>query len=100
MAKWAEVKARWGWLEEHLADDEPVVFKLPRREAKKRIQNTEGRKRISFMSDSLGYSRFHARKEAWMLELGENSSLFAEALDAAMKDFDIRLWKEKHDGAA
>lgn len=97
MPKWADVKARWQWLKDNLPDDEPVLFKLPRREARKRIKNDEGRKRVSFITDALGYSRFHARKEAWFMELGENSTLFAEALDAAMAEFDLRTWKENHD---
>ena len=46
MPRWAEVKARWPWLLEHLSDDEPVLFKLPRREARKRIENKEKRHRI------------------------------------------------------
>lgn len=97
MPKWSEVKARWQWLKDNLPDDEPVLFKLPRREARKRIRNDEGRKRISFMSDVLGYQRFHARKEAWFMELGENTSLFSEALDDCMAEFDIRGWRKRRE---
>jgi len=79
---------------EHMPDDEPVVF--PRRNAKKRIANQEKRKRIIFDTDELGYSRFHARKEAWLKAiLHENPTLFAEALDAAMLTFDVVGWYEQ-----
>jgi hypothetical protein len=41
------------------------------------------------------YARFHARREAWMLELQDNPSLFNEALDKAMETFDVRGFKEE-----
>ena len=91
--KFGELKAHWAWMLKNMADDEPVVF--PRRQAKKRVANQEKRKRIIFDTDELGYSRFHARKEAWLLELEDNPSLFAEALDKAMETFDIRGWLEE-----
>lgn len=91
--KWSEFKAHLPWFMEHMSDDEPLVF--PRRTAKKRVANNEKRKRIIFDTDELGYSRFHARKEAWLLELADNPSLFAEALDKAMETFDIRGWLEE-----
>lgn len=94
--KFSELKAHWPWMLEHMADDEPVVF--PRRQAKKRVANKEHRKRIIFDTDELGYSRFHARREAWLLELGDNPSLFAEALDKAMETFDIRGWMDAKEG--
>ena len=93
--KFAELKANWPWMLAHMPDDEPVTF--PRRAAKKRIANKEHRKRVIFDTDELGYSRFHSRREAWLLELKDNPSLFAEALDEAMKTFDVRSWKEKQE---
>ena len=91
--KFAELKAHWPWMLKHMADDEPVIF--PRRNAKRRIANKEKRRRIIFDTDEVGYARFHARREAWMLELTDNPSLFNEALDAAMATFDIRGWLEE-----
>lgn len=92
--KFGELKANWPWMLKNMSDDEPVVF--PRRKAKQRVQNQEKRRRIIFDTDELGYSRFHARREAWLRELHDNPSLFAEALDEAMKDFDLRTWFELH----
>ena len=94
MAKWADVRERWSWLNANLADDEPVVFKLPRREAKKRIRNTEKKHRITMVTDEQNYSEFHAMKEAYMLELGENPTMVVQAIVEAMKTFDVRGWKE------
>jgi hypothetical protein len=96
--KFGELKANWQWMLTHMGDDEPVVF--PRRTARRRIANKEKRRRIIFDTDELGYSRFHARKEAWLLELGDNPSLFAQALDECMAEFDLRGWVEKKEQSA
>ena len=61
-------------------------------EAKKRIKNEDKRRRIVLTTDEHSYSQFHARKEAWLLELEENPTLFMLALDEAMKEFDVRGW--------
>lgn len=97
MAKWGEVKARWPWLLDHLQDDEPVVFKLPRREARKRINNLEKRRRVVLVTDEQNYSELHAMREAFMLELDENPTLVTLAIIEAMKAFDVRGWKEAHE---
>ena len=91
--KWSEFKAHLPWFMANMSDDEPLVF--PRRQAKKRIANREHRKRIIFDTDPLGYQRFHARREAWLLELADNPTLFAEALDKAMETFDVRGFLEQ-----
>lgn len=91
--KFGELKAHWPWMVEHMPEDEPVCF--PRRNARKRVANKEKRKRIIFDTDELGYSRFHARREAWLLELADNPSFFSEALDKAMETFDVRGWLEE-----
>ena len=96
MAKWGEVKARWSWLNNNLSDDEPVVFKLPRREARKRIQNIEKRRRIVLVTDEQNYSELHAMREAYMLELNENPTLVTQAIIEAMKAFDVRGWKDSN----
>jgi hypothetical protein len=92
MAKWGEIKARWGWLNDHLADDEPVVFKLPRREARKRIENIEKRRRITLTTDEHNYTEFHVWREAYMHTLGENPTLVTQAIIQAMKEFDVKGW--------
>lgn len=97
MAKWAEVKARWQWLNEHLADDEPVVFKLPRREARKRIENKEKKRRITLQTDEQNYSEFQVWNEAYMQTCGENPTLRTQAIIEAMKAFDLKGWlAEQH----
>lgn len=83
--------------------DEPwSQIRFPRQEAKKNIANEKKSKRIVVITDPLGFSRFHARKEAWMLEpeMKENPTLFSEALDVAMETFDVRGWLEERAIAA
>ena len=94
MAKWAEVKARWSWLCENISDDEPVVFKLPRREARKRIINAEKKHRVVLVTDEQNYKEFHALREAYMQTLDENPTLVMHAIVEAMKEFDVKGWKE------
>jgi hypothetical protein len=95
MPRWGEVKARWPWLLEHLSDDEPVLFKLPRREARKRIENKEKRHRIVMNVDETTYSEFAVWREAYMSKLDENPVLFGYALIQAMKEFDLLAWKQE-----
>ena len=101
MPKGEELKGMIPWIIANVQDDEPFVLRFPRREAKRRIENVEKRKRISFMSDEKGYEKFHLRKEAWMLAaLHENPSLFASALEAAMEEFDVKGWFERQNREA
>ena len=95
MPRWAEVKARWPWLLEHLSDDEPVLFKLPRREARKRIENKEKRHRIVLNVDETTYTEFHVWREAYMHTLEENPTLVGHAIVQAMKEFDVMVWKQE-----
>ena len=102
MAKWGEIKARWGWLRDNLPDDEPVVFKLPRREARKRVKNTENRKRIVFSADPTTYSAFHQHKEIVMRELEENPTMFGVFITDLLKGFAerpelIAHWRRLHE---
>lgn len=86
---------------ERVPEDEPwSQIRFPRQEAKKRISNEKQSKRVVIVMDPLAFSRWHAHKEAWMLEpkMKENPSLFKEAVEAAMDTFDVRGWlKEKAD---
>lgn len=84
---------------ERVPDDEPwSQIRFPRQESKKNIENKKQSKRVVIVMDPLAFSRWHARKEAWMLEpeMKENPSLFKEAVEAAMDTFDIRGWLEEH----
>ena len=94
MPKWGEVKARWPWLLSNLQDDEPVLFKLPRREAKRNIKNLEKCKRIFIGTDEQNFAEFAAIKEAYMLALHENPTLVVHAMIQAMRTFDVRGWYE------
>jgi hypothetical protein len=81
---------------ERVPADEPwSQIRFPRQDAKRKIRNESQSKRIVIITDPLGFSRFHARKEAWLLELADNPSLFAEALDKAMETFDVRGFLEE-----
>jgi hypothetical protein len=100
MPRWAEVKARWAWLNDHLADDEPVVFKLPRREARKRIANVEKRKRITFAADEQTFAEFHAERERILRVLDENPTLFGLYLVTCLRHWsndEIAAWKAEHE---
>ena len=93
--KFSELKAHWAWMLEHMPDDEPVVF--PRRAAKKRIANQEKRKRVIFDTDPQTYSEWQAQREAWMLELADNPTLFGHAMLTAMREFDLKGWIEQQE---
>jgi len=99
MPKWSEERERLRWLikEGKLQDDEPCKVLFPRMDAKKRIQNKEKSKRIVMQTDEQNYSEFHAMREAYTLELGENPTLVMLAIIEAMKTFDVRGWKEQRD---
>ncbi len=94
MARWSEVKARWQWLCDNLELDEPVVFKLPRREARKRIINKDQKRRIIMSTDPQNYAEFMALREAYMRYCDENPTQVMLAITEAMKCFDLKGWLE------
>jgi hypothetical protein len=96
----AEEFARMKWLKENgkVQDDERCKIIFPRLDAKERIRNEKKQRRIVLVTDEYSYSQFHARKEAWMLALENNPSLFMTALDAAMAGFNVIGWKEEQEG--
>jgi len=99
--KGSELKAMLGWIKQNVQDNEPVLLKFPRREARKRICNTENRKRIAFTVDPVTYVAFHAEKERLMAKMGDNPVLFGLFLTDVMKGFTEELldrWMEIHEG--
>jgi hypothetical protein len=96
MPKGSELKAMIGWIQANVQDDEPFVLRFPRRESRRRIQNTEKRRRITMATDEQNYAEFHAMREAYMLELNENPTLVTQAIIEAMKAFDVRGWKDSN----
>ena len=74
--------------------EQPCKVVLPKLDARERIRNERKKRRVVLVTDEFGFSQFHARKEAWMLELDNNPSTFMAALDAAMGGFDVKGWKE------
>jgi len=91
--RWDEFLANIERYKRALPPDEPIV--LTRKEAQRRRANKEQRKRVIFDADPQGYAEFHAMREAWMGELGENPTLFLNAMLTAMKTFDVRGWHEE-----
>jgi hypothetical protein len=92
MPKGSELKAMLGWIERNVQDDEPVVLRFPRREASRRIENVEKRRRITLVTDEANYTEFHLWREAYMRVLGENPTLVTQAIIEAMKAFDVKDW--------
>jgi hypothetical protein len=101
MPSFSEEFARMKWLKDNgkVQDDERCKIIFPRLDAKERIRNEKKQRRIVLVTDEFGFSQFHARKEAWMLALENNPSLFMTALDAAMSQFDVRGWKERQESS-
>lgn len=62
--RWGEAKPHLARLlaEDKLPDDEPLVLKFPRKEARKRIKNTEKRKRVCWEATPENFSAFHAAR--------------------------------------
>ena|SRR5579864_7225997 len=92
---WEELCNNFERYKKILPPDEKVVF--PRREALKRIANKEKRHRISFDADETTYEEFWAIWEAWMRELDENPTLVKHGIIKALKEFDVRGWKEQQE---
>jgi hypothetical protein len=92
--------ARIHWLikEGKITGEDRCKLVCPKIDAKERIRNEKKQRRIVLVTDEFGFSQFHARKEAWMLSLDNNPSLFMTALDAAMSQFDVMGWKEEQEG--
>lgn len=72
---------RWGEAKPHLArllaegrldDDEPIVLKFPRKEARKRIRNTEARKRVCWVSTPENFSLWHQARSYVIDSVGGN----------------------------
>jgi hypothetical protein len=99
MPKGSELKAMLGWIRENVQDDEPFVLRFPRREAKRRIQNVEKRRRITLATDEANYTEFHVWRGAYMHTLGENPTLVTQAIIEAMKAFDLKGWYERQSDA-
>lgn len=97
--KGAELKAMRTWIEQNIGDDEPVLLKFPRREARKRIQNKEKSKRIVITTDEQNFSEFHAIREAYMHFCEENPTLVGLAIISAMKAFDLKGFLEEMNAA-
>lgn len=102
MPKFNQELARMLWLKDQLGFDtsQPCKVVLPKLDARERIRNERKKRRIVLVTDEFGFSQFHARKEAWMLALDNNPVTFMAALDEAMKEFNVKGWKEKQEAAS
>lgn len=74
--RWGEAKPHLRTLlaEDRLADDEPIVLKFPRKEARRRIRNTERKCRVCWVATPENFSAFHAAR-AHVLEVVGNPTL-------------------------
>ena len=100
MPKGSELKGMTGWILANVQDDEPFILRFPRREAKRRIENVEKRRRITLTTDEHNYTEFHVWREAYMHTLGENPTLVTQAIIQAMKEFDVKGWYEEQNREA
>ena len=91
-----EERERLKWLirEGKINDDTRVKVVIPSIDVHERIRNERKIRRIQINTDEHGVSQFAAIKEAWMLELEQNPSLFFSAFIAALSTIDVRGYKE------
>lgn len=94
MTRWAEVK-------DHLAlcikdgripDDEPIVLKFPRQLAKRRIVNTEKRRKVCWVATPENYSAFHAAR-AHVLEVVGNPTLADQLISEVISRVPDQTWQ-------
>lgn len=95
MPKGAELKAMIPWILDNVQDGEPFVLRFPRREASKRIENKEKKRRIVMQTDEQNYVEFQVWREAYMQKLDENPTLVTQAIIEAMKAFDLLAWRDE-----
>ncbi len=97
--KWAEEKERLRWLikEGKLTNDMKVKIVIPSLDARSRMENREKKRRVCWNTDEQNYSEFAAIREAYMLTLEENPTLFGLAIVEAMKEFNLKGWLEEHE---
>src|SRR4249920_859790 len=86
-----------GWVEEHINDNEPIVFKRPRVIGRQRIENKEKRRRFSFAVSEEDYKEFAALREAYMLKCGENPTLANHGMLTALRTFNLMGWLEEQE---
>jgi hypothetical protein len=90
---------RWGDVKEHLERviredkiplDEPIVLKFPRQLAKRRIRNTEARKRVCWTATPENFSAIHNARNYVIESVGGNpviaDKLIAEVLLTISED--------------
>jgi hypothetical protein len=103
MPRWVEERERLKkLLAAPIPDDEPCTrMRFPRRDAAKRIKNTEKRKRIVFPADEETYKDFHGERERILRQLDDNPVLFGVFIADVLKSFTeplVAKWREIHDG--
>ena len=91
-----EERDRLKWLirEGKINDETKIKIIIPSLDARSRMENREKKRRVCWNTDEQTYSEFAAMKEAYMLTLEQNPTLFGHAVVEAMKAFDVRGWFE------
>jgi len=94
--KWGEEKERLRYLIKSgkLTDEMKVKIVIPSLDARSRMENREKKRRVCWNTDEQNYSEFAAIREAYMLALEENPTLFGHAVVEAMREFDVKGWFE------
>ena|SRR6266436_2293867 len=92
--RWGEAKPHLRTLlaEDRLSDDEPIVLKFPRKEARKRIRNTEKKSRVIFVTTPENFSAFHAAR-AHVLEVVGNPTLADKLISELIAKVPDESWR-------
>lgn len=93
---------RWSQVKDHLAlclregripDDEPIVLKFPRQLAKKRIKNTEAKKRVAWIATPENYSAIHAARNYVIESVGGNPVLADKLIAEVLMTIKPDAWR-------
>jgi 3-hydroxyacyl-CoA dehydrogenase len=93
---------RWSQVKDHLAlcikegripDDEPIVLKFPRQLAKKRIKNTEAKKRVTWIATPENYSAVHAARNYVIEAVGGNPVIADKLIAEVLMTIPAETWR-------
>jgi hypothetical protein len=93
--RWGEAKTHLRTLlaEDRLPDDEPIVLKFPRKEARKRIRNTEKKSRVIFVTTPENYQAFHAAR-AHVIEATGNPTIADKLISEVIYAMPAETWRK------
>ena len=92
--RWGEAKTHLRTLlaEDRVPDDEPIVLKFPRQEARRRIRNTELKRKVCWVATPENYSAFHAAR-SHILEVVGNPTLADQLISDVLARVPDETWQ-------